>query len=85
MLSLCFPFKGQILEKPDECSDPVYDIMKRCWVKNPKERIPFPEIIDELCSLDDHGLRFTTEDGDAILENYHGRKGGMEKEGGKGK
>ena len=33
--------RGAVLEKPDYCPNDVYDIMKRCWIKEPFNRPAF--------------------------------------------
>ncbi|XP_028402514.1 vascular endothelial growth factor receptor 2-like [Dendronephthya gigantea] len=64
--------EGVLLEKPDICPRPVYDIMLKCWDADPEKRILFPEIINELCSLDDFGQRFEAKE-EQILENFKAR------------
>lgn len=64
--------EGQLLKKPEECPDPIYDVMMKCWQANPEKRLPFPDIINELCSLDDYGQRFKLDD-DQVIENFKGR------------
>jgi hypothetical protein len=46
--------------------------MVNCWHSNPEKRIIFPEIINELCSLDDFGQRFEAQE-DQIHENFKGK------------
>ena len=65
--------KGNLLSKPHECPAPVYDIMMQCWHSNPEKRILFPEIINELCSLNDFGQRFEAQESQ-ILENFKGKE-----------
>lgn len=36
------------LEKPENCSDQLYDIMLRCWQENPKDRPTFAELVQIL-------------------------------------
>ena len=64
--------EGNLLSKPDGCPSPVYDIMVQCWPSDPEKRIAFPEIINELCSLDDFGQRFEAQE-DQIIENFKTR------------
>jgi serine/threonine protein kinase len=46
---LLFISGGGTLRRPNEnCSDKMFDIMTRCWKFDPKERITFTEIIEEL-------------------------------------
>ena len=47
--------------------------MMKCWDPNPEKRALFPEIINDLCSLDDFGERFEAQE-DQIHENFKGRQ-----------
>ena len=41
--------KGGTEKRPQSnCSDRVYELMMKCWKFDPKERITFPEIVEEL-------------------------------------
>lgn len=40
--------KGYRLEKPDGCSDAVYQIMRDCWNPNPKSRPTFDDLVTRL-------------------------------------
>jgi hypothetical protein len=37
---------GYRLEKPDECPDEIYEMMKRCWSEDPEIRPTFKEILE---------------------------------------
>lgn len=41
---------GNRLEKPERCSDFLYELMLHCWVENPDERPDFDGIYDKLNS-----------------------------------
>ena len=50
--------------------------MRKCWAAKPENRILFPEVIEELCSLDDHGERINVDETDGrhqLVENYQGK------------
>ncbi|CAF1641388.1 unnamed protein product, partial [Didymodactylos carnosus] len=32
---------GSLLEKPKFCTSTLYDVMRRCWRRNPKEQLTF--------------------------------------------
>lgn len=36
--------QGYRMERPDNCSETVYDVMKSCWHIDPEQRPPFPEL-----------------------------------------
>ena len=68
--------KGRILQKPHDCPNKMYDVMKECWSMNPKERPTFTELHQILkeCRLPSSSDRFPsldsidTLDSDAFLE-----------------
>jgi len=35
---------GVVLSKPDDCPDEIYNLMKKCWKKDPNERPNFFEL-----------------------------------------
>ena len=39
---------GQFLEKPDECPDEIYGIMKKCWELDKDKRIKFSELVIQI-------------------------------------
>ena len=43
--------KGYRLYKPDDCPDDVYEIMLKCWEKNPKDRPTFEVVYKQIYSL----------------------------------
>jgi len=43
--------RGERLPKPEGCSDQIYDIMLKCWHPNPKQRLPFQELVHVIDSL----------------------------------
>lgn len=42
---------GKIMEKPTNCDDAIYKLMKRCWRSKPADRKSFGEIIVRLMKL----------------------------------
>lgn len=69
---------GKILNRPDDCPNETYSLMKECWNMEPKSRPTFEELFSELCYLhkcsemdckseasDD--LSYNSDDSDAFL------------------
>jgi len=46
---------GYMLPKPTLCPDFVYELMKKCWLRTPKERPNFEGISDELSTITKEG------------------------------
>ena len=42
---------GYRMEKPEDCPDEVYQIMLKCWEKNPKKRPTFEVLYNEIYEL----------------------------------
>lgn len=42
---------GDRLDKPEGCSDEIYDIMRSCWHPNPEQRPKFGELVNLIDSL----------------------------------
>ncbi|XP_061594707.1 tyrosine-protein kinase JAK1 [Cololabis saira] len=42
---------GNRLPRPDDCPEPVYELMRRCWEHAPEKRISFKRLIEELTAL----------------------------------
>uniref|UniRef100_A0A4W6D9I3 Tyrosine-protein kinase n=1 Tax=Lates calcarifer TaxID=8187 RepID=A0A4W6D9I3_LATCA len=40
--------EGKRLPRPDNCPEPVYELMRRCWEQLPERRITFKRLIEEL-------------------------------------
>lgn len=40
--------QGKILERPETCTDQLYELMQKCWQKNPDDRPTFEEIAKNL-------------------------------------
>ncbi|CAF1293711.1 unnamed protein product [Rotaria sordida] len=40
-----------IHEKPDDCPKIIYDVLKKCWAYNPKDRISFWDIRNEMMRI----------------------------------
>ncbi|ELU13146.1 hypothetical protein CAPTEDRAFT_202587 [Capitella teleta] len=57
--------QGHLPEKPEKCTDEIYDIMRRCWAINPRDRPTAQRVAEEIGSLDrminscslDNGIR----------------------------
>ncbi|XP_009959644.1 PREDICTED: insulin-like growth factor 1 receptor [Leptosomus discolor] len=45
---LRFVMEGGLLEKPDNCPDMLFELMRMCWQYNPKMRPSFLEIIGSI-------------------------------------
>lgn len=45
---LRFVMEGGLLEKPDNCPDMLFELMRMCWQYNPKMRPSFLEIINSI-------------------------------------
>jgi len=45
-----------MLEKPENCSDDFYELMRNCWRFEPSERPTFKEIIEILAEFSDVDL-----------------------------
>jgi hypothetical protein len=43
-----FLSEGKVLEKPPNCADEIYELMRKCWKLKPSSRIDFRTIIDKL-------------------------------------
>ena len=39
---------GYRMDCPDRCEKPVYDLMLKCWLKEPKDRLSFAQVATEL-------------------------------------
>ena len=42
-----------LLQQPDHCPDDVFQVMMKCWAKEPKDRATFDELHSALSKLDD--------------------------------
>ncbi|ELP94034.1 tyrosine kinase, putative, partial [Entamoeba invadens IP1] len=42
-----FITKGKRLEKPENVTEKVFELIKKCWCEEPKDRISIDEILDE--------------------------------------
>lgn len=66
--------KGERLPKPESCSQEMYDIMLKCWLKYPKNRPTFQELSNDLqLMLDDRKVYINLELGiedKSIYEDY---------------
>lgn len=53
---LKYVISGGIMERPENCPEKLYQIMKLCWLRNPRARPKFVEVIEML--LQDVNSRF---------------------------
>ena len=37
---------GNVMERPENCPNELYDLMTRCWAFDPRNRPTFTEILD---------------------------------------
>jgi serine/threonine protein kinase len=44
---------GQLLAKPEECPEELYDVMKQCWQKNPNDRPTFDKLLEQLENINE--------------------------------
>ncbi|XP_030045590.1 insulin-like growth factor 1 receptor [Microcaecilia unicolor] len=54
---LRFVMEGGLLEKPDNCPDMLFELMRMCWQYNPKMRPSFLEIINSIKDELDPGFK----------------------------
>ncbi|KAM8974756.1 insulin-like growth factor 1 receptor [Pelodytes ibericus] len=54
---LRFVMEGGLLEKPDNCPDMLFELMRMCWQYNPKMRPTFLEIINSIKDELDPGFK----------------------------
>ncbi|XP_053573591.1 insulin-like growth factor 1 receptor [Bombina bombina] len=54
---LRFVMEGGLLEKPDNCPDMLFELMRMCWQYNPKMRPTFLEIISSIKDEIDPGFK----------------------------
>ncbi|KAE8618313.1 hypothetical protein XENTR_v10009352 [Xenopus tropicalis] len=54
---LRFVMEGGLLEKPDNCPDMLFELMRMCWQYNPKMRPSFLEIISSIKDELDPGFK----------------------------
>jgi len=47
---------GTKLDRPECCTDKMYDLMQQCWRIYPQDRITFRAIIDYLLDREIHAL-----------------------------
>lgn len=45
---LRYVIEGGVMERPENCPDRLYDLMRKCWQHRPSARPSFLEIIDSL-------------------------------------
>lgn len=45
---LAYLSSGQRLQRPENCSEPLYELMKHCWMENPEDRPYFSDIVTKL-------------------------------------
>lgn len=42
---------GYRMDRPDQCEQKIYDVMQKCWLKDPIERYSFAKIVTELDNI----------------------------------
>ncbi|KAG8003189.1 Tyrosine-protein kinase JAK1 [Nibea albiflora] len=42
---------GRRLPRPEDCPEPVYELMRKCWEQLPERRITFKRLIEELTTM----------------------------------
>lgn len=45
---LVYLSSGQRLQRPENCSEHLYELMKHCWAENPEDRPCFADIVSKL-------------------------------------
>lgn len=45
---LAYLSSGQRLQRPENCSEQLYELMKHCWTENPEDRPYFSDIVAKL-------------------------------------
>lgn len=45
---LRYVIDGGVMERPENCPDKLYDMMRRCWTHRPSARPTFMDIVSEL-------------------------------------
>ena len=43
--------EGQLLNKPDDCTEEIYELMLSCWNHQPSDRATMSELHDILCGF----------------------------------
>lgn len=64
---LRYVIDGGVMERPENCPDKLYDLMRRCWTFRPTARPSFMDIVGEL--INDVSLSFKD------VSFYHGVEG----------
>ncbi|XP_035713152.1 uncharacterized protein LOC110856673 isoform X2 [Folsomia candida] len=49
---------GYRMQQPPNCSNEVYNVMTKCWAKNPSERPPFHELVFVFSRLLEDGIEY---------------------------
>lgn len=68
------------MERPENCPDKLYELMRRCWQHRPSARPTFMEIIESLLDDVNQNFRniafyFTKEGQDALNQQRQGEYG----------
>lgn len=75
---LRYVIDGGVMERPENCPDKLYELMRQCWQHRPSARPTFMEIIDELLDYVNQNFRnisfyFTKEGQDALNQQRQGK------------
>lgn len=75
---LRYVIDGGVMERPENCPDKLYDLMRRCWTHRPSARPTFLEIVQELHADADDSFRalsfFDSPDGQRyLIEQQNGK------------
>lgn len=66
------------MERPENCPDQLYDLMRRCWTHRPSTRPSFINIIGELMPYADSTFQevsfYNSVDGQRYLEEHRRSK-----------
>lgn len=62
---------GFRLSKPDKCPESMWNIVMKCWEKNPKDRPNFDEIVKMIIPLVDRDTVYNAMPAMARVEENH--------------
>lgn len=79
---LRYVIDGGVMERPENCPDKLYELMRRCWQHRPSGRPTFMEIIEMLLDDVNQNFRnisfyFTKEGQDALHQQRQGEYGNL--------
>ena len=65
---ISFVLNGGIMEKPADCPQNVYDVMKKCWAFKEEDRPNFVKLLEELLALSQESENADMEHSRSIYE-----------------